>query len=1133
MLLFVSLAAPAAQAASSPSSETLTSVLAKHAKAVLVPGVKQPDGDQETVYTISAGGLFGTLQETNAKPRKFRVDMILGPLHEITADNGVTGWSQDSTGNVRVVRGAELTENRASASFSLESYDPIKDAKKGKVKLRAGRETGTGAFILDVAPTGGTAQTIYVNSKTYMIDKIVAHTGAVSGTVAIRSYKAVEGERLPAVLDISYAGLPFTVRAELKSSQHIAKADPALFQVPDSAKDYEFLAAAADKSVDVPFTFDQGEIVVAATINDHPVRLIVDSGAGTSFITGKASDAIGLKPQGDIAAVGYGGAAATGIATKATIDLPGLARIHGQLIYVIKDSKVAQALNDRAQVDGALGYDLFARFRVHIDYDKHILRLTDHSVPVSASAGATHWPIRLINKTPVAAAIIDGKHAGNFLVDTGDTGSVHLYTRFARKNGLLPTAATPGATSRTGVGIGGAISETQTDGHTLTIGKIGIRNISVSTIAGAGVSDLSELAGGIGGDVLKRFDVTFDYPNLTILLEPKIFDTGSSTSNPAPALTLDDILKRHLRAMGGEDALRAIRSTRIRGTIDTGGVIGQLTTAFAEPGKEYEEDQIGILNVKQGYDGASAWRRDSNGNTRLLSGDEIKDLRNQVFFDTNSYVFTDKVPGKRALRAAREPGTGNYIVDVTPDGGKPSTIYFDPISFLLVKEQHNDDDVVSTTTFSDFVRIGGVLYPRKQHITNGNERYDVNITAMKIENNVDLAGALFALPAVSKNYTFLKPGAHSATIPFVFDDGAIGFKARINGKPVVLLLDSGASGIAISQKAAKSLGLKQGGFLEARGYGGSTDLRPIEMDSLEIPGAVKLTKITAVAVNLPEELDSFLGHPVAGFVGYDLLSRFVVRVDFPNRTMTFTEPAAFHPSPSDGSPVPIALEDDIPNTTAQVDTLPPARFLIDTGDVAAVRLYGPYVQDKGLAKKYPKGMITSGGGIGGISEARQVRVKTVTLGGIALTGVPTDFSLDAKGGASQLNAGSIGSGLLSRFTVTFDYANNRIFLGRNTGSLKPFDTRTTGAGLSASTDVDGNSHYFIDSAMPSAPIAKADISPADELLKIDGQPVSKLGLAQARQVLSKYQGKSAAVLVFRTPHGRFKTVRAEFFDPLQ
>ncbi|MEO7714878.1 MAG: aspartyl protease family protein [Capsulimonas sp.] len=1153
VLLFASLAAPAVYAAPAPSQESLSSILAKHAKAVIVPGAKTADGDEQTTYTISAGGLTGSLQETHAKPHKMRVDMILGPLHETTADNGVTSWQQDSTGNVRVVRGAEQTENRAAASFSLESYDPIKDAKKGKVTLHRQREPRTGAFIIDVAPTGGTSQTIYLNPKTYLISKIIAHTGSVTGTVAIRSYKAIRGERLPAVLDISYAGLPFTVRAELKSSERLSKTDPTIFEVPDSAKDFEFLKSATDKSVEVPFTFDQGEVVVAATINNHPVRLLVDSGAGTSFITGKSADAIGLKPQGEMAAVGYGGSASSGIATKATIELPGLARIKGQLVYVIKDPKIAQALNDRAQVDGALGYDLFARFRVRIDYDKKVLTLTDYSVPFASAPGATKWAIRLLNKTPVATATVDGTHTGKFLVDTGDTGAVHLYTKFARKSGLLATASTPGARARMGLGIGGAVNETLTDGHTLTINKVRLQDVSIATISGAGVSDMSDLAGGVGGDVLSRFHVTFDYPELMIVLEPNssagptkevqgipVKADAAPVATPTPpllpattALTLDDVLKRHIQAMGGEEALRAVHSTRIHATIDTGGEIGALTTMFEEPGREYEEDQIGILNVKQGYDGDTAWRRDSNGNTRLLTGDEIKDIRNQVFFDTNSYAFTDRLPGKRTLRPARETGTGNYIVDVSPEGGKPSTLFFDPVSFLIVKEQHSNDDVTSVTTFSDFVKIGSVLYPRKQHITNGNARYDVDIVATKIENNVDLADTLFTLPTVSKNYTFLKPGATSATIPFVFDDGAIGFKVRINGKSVMLLLDSGASGIALSQKAAKKLGLKQGGFLEARGYGGSTDLRPVQIDSLEIPGAVKLTKITAVAVNLPMELDQFLGQPVAGFVGYDLLSRFVVRIDFAHRKLTFVEPGAFQAAASDGDPIAIALEDDIPNTTAQLDNLPPARYLIDTGDVAALRFYGPYVQQKGLAKKYPKGMITSGGGIGGLSESRQVRINSFTIGGNKLTGVPADFSLDTKGGASQLNAGSIGSGLLSRFTVTFDYSKSQIYLGRNTGSLKPFNTRTTGAGLSSSLDVDGKPHFFIDSAMPEAPIAKADISPADELLKIDGQPMTKLGLTRAREILSNYQGKPAATLIFRTPHGRLKTIRAEFFDPLQ
>ncbi len=96
------------------------------------------------------------------------------------------------------------------------------------------------------------------------------------------------------------------------------------------------------------------------------------------------------------------------------------------------------------------------------------------------------------------------------------------------------------------------------------------------------------------------------------------------------------------------------------------------------------------------------------------------------------------------------------------------------------------------------------------------------------------------------------------------------------------------------------MGLKTSGFLEARGYGGSTDLRPVLINRFEVPGAVQLTDITADAIDLPDSLNSYFTRPLAGFVGYDLLAHFVVRVDFPRRQMTFIAADAFQPAPADG-----------------------------------------------------------------------------------------------------------------------------------------------------------------------------------------------------------------------------------------
>ena len=1118
--------------------ETLASLLRKHLAASATPAAQRDRRSQKTVYALDAGGMTGTLTEYDALPRRMRVEMALGPIRQISADNGRVAWEQDMTGHVRLLTGPELSEDRAAQSFSLEGYDPFRGSKQGQVTLHARREPGTGAYILELAPTGGAKQTAYLDPHTYLLRKIVASKAGITGTVSILAYKRVGGEQVPSRLEISYAGLPIQVSATLVSAQRGLPLSPSLFSPPGTARDFAFLTPAGAGPATIPFSDDHDEIVLPITINGQPRRFLLDSGAGNSFITEGAAKALNLTTVGNVPAVGYGGAARTGIATHATLELPGAVRIQGQTLYVVQDPTITQALKGRGGIDGALGYDLFSRFVVTIDYGKKTLTLADPATITTKKKLGMLLPLRLETRTPNISAAVDGRKPGQFLIDTGDSGAVHLFQKYARANGLLPAANDPNAQTVEGLGIGGVIKETVTPGHSLKLGGLTLTQVPLAAIGGGGITDVLDQAGGIGNAVLKKFVVTFDYAHSLLRLQkaPGFTTTlgmarhaPANSYCPSPRLTLAELLRRHLAALGGKTAVEAIRSTRVTASVETGGIKGTVVTEFAVPDKEFEEDKLGILDIRQGYDGKTAWRQDTNGNTRPLGSDEVRNLRNQLFFDTNSYVIPGRIAGKMTLRPQTETGTGDYVIDALPDGGKPTALFIDPKIFLIAREQHNDDNVTVTTTYSDYRTVDGVKFPFAQHTSNGNTRYDIALKVLSTENNISVADSLFREPAVSGKFAFITPGATSATVPFDFDDGEIGLDVTINGQPGRVFLDSGASGIAISKATADALKLPQSGFLEARGYGGSADLLPVKVHAFEVPGAVRLSDVAAVAIPLPPSLSSFLAQPIAGFVGYDLLSHFVVRIDFPKRQITFTAPDSFKPTPGDGQALPIELDNDIPTVTAQLDALKPARYLIDTGDEAYLRLYGPYVTENKLGKKYPRGVPTFGGGIGGVSAARLTRTRRFTVAGLTLRGVPTDFSLDAKGGASQVDAGSIGSALLSRFVVTFDYPHGRIFLAPGPDALHPFDLRTAGLALGQSAD---KKHVLVLAIRSDAPAQFVGIRAHDEILTVDGTPAANLGLQGVRRLLSGDGGRSSRLLAVQSPVGKPRTVRVPLFDPL-
>ncbi len=692
----------------------------------------------QTVYSLQAGEMTGTLTQWMA-PKKSRVDMVLGPLRQTDADDGITAWQQDATGNVRIVRGSERAESRAAEGFSLDSYDPLRPGVGGHVSLRPAREAGTGNYILDLRPAVGPSQTIYLDPQSFLVRKLVASKGGLAGTIAIDTYTTVGGQKIPAHLAISYAGLPIVVNAQLVQVKRLAQMDMALFAVPKTVQDFGFLSEGGTGPATVPFQMIAGEIVVPVKVNGQSRRFVLDSGAGSSFITAQAAHSLALDMAGSVPTLGYGKSVPSIVASHTRLEVPGGVWMDGQRLSVLSDPGLAQMLAAHGGIDGGIGYDLLARFTVTVDYARKTVTFRLPNAHSTVPPGSTLLSLSLANHVPTVAATLGDTHAGRFLVDTGDSGSVHLYAHFARAAGL--GSETGGGETQTGSGIGGAVMEQSLGGQTLTLGRTRLDNIPVAAGHGPGMSAVSLLAGGIGNAVWSRFRVTFDYANQRLLLEhagadasttpPAAAPPASATDSPAPLAPSADtqgvettvsplarivgepllvsiarhaprtphavyasaqaapspdsatraILARHLAALGGAKAVASVTSIRETQTVETGGIKGTVVTVYAAPNKEYDHSELGggVVDTSEGFDGKTAWRRDTNGNVRPLGGDEIRELKLQLYIDTNSYVMPQfGIPGTVTLRRQREEKTNNYVLDILPLGGKPSTLYLDP-----------------------------------------------------------------------------------------------------------------------------------------------------------------------------------------------------------------------------------------------------------------------------------------------------------------------------------------------------------------------------------------------------------------------------------------------------------------------
>src|SRR5688572_10869504 len=132
------------------------------------------------------------------------------------------------------------------------------------------------------------------------------------------------------------------------------------------------------KRVQIPIEVYNNLVVIPVVLNDAlPLKFILDTGVRTSILTQKTfSDILNLPYSRKYTISGPGGDKLVDayVTNNVTIDLPGVTgRGHAMLVLAEDYLELRNYLG--TDVHGILGYELFSRFIIEIDYQKKILTL--------------------------------------------------------------------------------------------------------------------------------------------------------------------------------------------------------------------------------------------------------------------------------------------------------------------------------------------------------------------------------------------------------------------------------------------------------------------------------------------------------------------------------------------------------------------------------------------------------------------------------------------------------------------------------------------------------------------------------------------------------------------------------------
>jgi hypothetical protein len=233
----------------------------------------------------------------------------------------------------------------------------------------------------------------------------------------------------------------------------------------------------------------------------------LDSGAGSSYIDTEAAKSLGLQLAGNGTVHGAGsGDIPVQYVESVTFELPGLES--GGHRLNVTDFKPLNDQFGRAE-DGLLGYDFLSRYVVAVDYAEQKMTVYDPSKFNYAGLGQA-FAVHFRHRWPYINGAIKVKgleaQSGEFLVDSGSGDAVDD-PAIAKSTGELRKV-------QTGVGLG-------TPGEGI-VGRAEYFELGRFRLAGPITSCCSSNPDDerkIGGEILRRFTVIFDYPHQRIILE--------------------------------------------------------------------------------------------------------------------------------------------------------------------------------------------------------------------------------------------------------------------------------------------------------------------------------------------------------------------------------------------------------------------------------------------------------------------------------------------------------------------------------------------------------------------------------------------------------------------------------------
>lgn len=235
---------------------------------------------------------------------------------------------------------------------------------------------------------------------------------------------------------------------------------------------------------------------------------------------------------------------------------------------------------------------------------------------------------------------------------------------------------------------------------------------------------------------------------LSVFLAPALFCVIAS------AQSADDIVNKHIAAVGGLDKIKAVNTLEMTGKATVGpGLEAPFSMRLTRPGQMRMEITIQGKSLVQATDGTTPWGINPfQGATdpEKLSGEDADDITEQADFDGNLVDY--KAKGNTVELMGKEDFEGSevYKLKVTKKNGDVSYEYLDATSYLelksTTKRKHDGQEIEVESYPGNYKAVEGVMFPYSiENKIGGQTQFTLTLTSIVVNKPID--GSIYKFPA--------------------------------------------------------------------------------------------------------------------------------------------------------------------------------------------------------------------------------------------------------------------------------------------------------------------------------------------------------------------------------------------------